>query len=438
MSKEESKKLFIQTLGCQMNDTDSQHIAAELKKYKNYDTTQNIEDADLIIINTCSVREKPVQKLFSEIGQFNIKKKQGAKIGVCGCTASHLGNDIIKRAPYVDFVVGARNISKIKDVVDVKGAVEISIDNDESTYDFAPAKTNKYRASVNISIGCDKTCTYCIVPSTRGEEISIPPEMIVDQIKKAVADGAVEVMLLGQNVNSYGRRFSDGRGKYSFTQLLRDVSAIEGLERIRFTSPHPLHMDDEFIEEFAKNPKISKCIHMPLQSGSTEILRAMKRGYTKEWFLNRAKKLRDLVPNLRITTDIIVAFPGETQEDFEDTLEVVNEVKFDQIFNFKYSPRPGTEALKLQHLEIDDEIGSSRLTELIELHKRYLEECMPKLIGTTVNILVESLKPNAEVSGYTDNYLQVFAKGSDELLGKFVDVKITDVTRTALKGEVVA
>lgn len=177
---------------------------------------------------------------------------------------------------------------------------------------------------------------------------------------------------------------------------------------------------------------------MPLQSGSTEILRAMKRGYTKEWFLNRAKKLRDLVPNLRITTDIIVAFPGETQEDFEDTLEVVNEVKFDQIFNFKYSPRPGTEALKLQHLEIDDEIGSSRLTELIELHKRYLEECMPKLIGTTVNILVESLKPNAEVSGYTDNYLQVFAKGSDELLGKFVDVKITDVTRTALKGEVVA
>lgn len=437
MSKEESKKLFIQTLGCQMNDTDSQHIAAELKKYKDYDKTENIEDADLIIINTCSVREKPVQKLFSEIGQFNIKKKDGAKIGVCGCTASHLGNDIIKRAPYVDFVVGARNISKIKDVVDIKGAVEISIDNDESTYEFAPAKTNKYRASVNISIGCDKKCTYCIVPNTRGEEISIPPEMIVEQVKKAVDDGAVEVMLLGQNVNSYGRRFSDGRAKYSFTKLLQDVSKIENLQRIRFTSPHPLHMDDEFIEEFAKNPKISKCIHMPLQSGSTEILRAMKRGYTKEWFLNRAKKLRDLVPNLRITTDIIVAFPGETQKDFEDTLDVVNQVKFDQIFNFKYSPRPETEALKLEHLEIEDKIGSARLTELIELHKRYLEEHMPKLIGTTVTILVESLKPNSEISGYTDNYLQVFAKGSDELLGKFVDVKVTDVTRTALKGEIV-
>lgn len=261
--------------------------------------------------------------------------------------------------------------------------------------------------------------------------------MIVEQVKKAVDDGAVEVMLLGQNVNSYGRRFSDGRAKYSFTKLLQDVSKIENLQRIRFTSPHPLHMDDEFIEEFAKNPKISKCIHMPLQSGSTEILRAMKRGYTKEWFLNRAKKLRDLVPNLRITTDIIVAFPGETQKDFEDTLDVVNQVKFDQIFNFKYSPRPETEALKLEHLEIEDKIGSARLTELIELHKRYLEDHMPKLIGTTVTILVESLKPNSEISGYTDNYLQVFAKGSDELLGKFVDVKVTDVTRTALKGEIV-
>jgi tRNA-2-methylthio-N6-dimethylallyladenosine synthase len=322
-------------------------------------------------------------------------------------------------------------------VVDVKGSVEIAIDNDESTYEFATAKTNKYRASVNISIGCDKKCTYCIVPSTRGDEISIPPEMIVDQVQKSVDQGAVEVMLLGQNVNSYGRRFSDGSEKYTFTKLLQDVSKIEGLKRIRFTSPHPLHMDDEFIEEFARNEKISRCIHMPLQSGSTEVLRAMKRGYTKEWFLNRAAKMRELVPNLRITTDIIVAFPGETQEDFEDTLDVVNQVKFDQIFNFKYSPRPGTEALNLADKEIPDEIGSARLIELIELHKRYLEESMPKLIGSTVNVLVESLKPNGEVSGYTDNYLQVFAKGSDELLGQFVDVKITDVTRTALKGEVV-
>ena len=420
-----------------MNDTDSKHIQAELEKHKGYSATQNIEDADLIIINTCSVREKPVQKLFSEIGQFNKKKKDGAKIGVCGCTASHLGEDIIKRAPYVDFVLGARNISKIKDVVDKKGSVEISIDNDDSQYEFAIANNNNFRTSVNISVGCDKECTYCIVPSTRGDEISIPPEMIVSQIQKAVDNGVVEVALLGQNVNSYGKRFSNNADKYSFTQLLQDISKIDGLKRIRFTSPHPLHMDDDFIEEFARNPKISKCIHMPLQSGSTKILKAMKRGYTKEWFLNRALKMRELIPDLRITTDIIVAFPGETNEDFLDTLDVVNQVKFDQIFNFKYSPRPNTKALELKDLEIEDSIGSARLDELIELHKRYLENSMPNMIGKTVNVLVESLKPNGEVSGYTDNYFLVFTKGSDELLGKFVNVKITSATRTSLKGEIV-
>jgi len=420
-----------------MNDTDSKHIQAELEKHKGYSATQNIEDADLIIINTCSVREKPVQKLFSEIGQFNKKKKDGAKIGVCGCTASHLGEDIIKRAPYVDFVLGARNISKIKDVVDKKGSVEISIDNDDSQYEFAIANNNNFRTSVNISVGCDKECTYCIVPSTRGDEISIPPEMIVSQIQKAVDNGVVEVALLGQNVNSYGKRFSNNRDKYSFTQLLQDISKIDGLKRIRFTSPHPLHMDDEFIEEFARNPKISKCIHMPLQSGSTKILKAMKRGYTKEWFLNRALKMRELIPDLRITTDIIVAFPGETHEDFLDTLDVVNQVKFDQIFNFKYSPRPNTKALELKDLEIEDSIGSARLDELIELHKRYLENSMPNMIGKTVNVLVESLKPNGEDSPDVDNTVLVPAENTYISVGEFVNVKITSATRTSLKGEIV-
>jgi tRNA-2-methylthio-N6-dimethylallyladenosine synthase len=437
MSKAENKKLFIQTLGCQMNDTDSQHIIAELNKHKGYSPTQNMEEADLILINTCSVREKPVQKLFSEIGQFNTKKKEGAKIGVCGCTASHLGQDIIKRAPYVDFVLGARNISKIKDVVDQKGAVEIDIDHDDSTYEFARAETSIYKTSVNISIGCDKQCTYCIVPATRGDEISIPPEMIIQQIQKDVNNGAVEAMLLGQNVNSYGRRFSDGRAKYSFTQLLQDVSKIEGLQRIRFTSPHPLHMDDEFIEEFAKNPKISKCIHMPLQSGSTQILKAMKRGYSKEWFLNRAQKIRDMVPAVRITTDIIVAFPGETREDFLDTIDVIEKVKFDQIFNFKYSPRPNTAALELSQEELPDDVASSRLTQVIDLHKQHQSELMNAYIGQTVNVLFENLKAGGEIAGFTDNFCQVFVKGSDELLGKFVDVKITGASRTALKGEVI-
>jgi tRNA-2-methylthio-N6-dimethylallyladenosine synthase len=436
--KEESKKLFIETLGCQMNENDSAHIVAELNKHKNYTLTPNLEEADLIIINTCSVREKPVQKLFSEIGQFNVKKKEGAKIGVCGCTASHLGKDIIKRAPYVDFVLGARNISKISTIIDTKGAIEIDINNDDSNYDFARNETSMYKTSVNISIGCDKECTYCIVPATRGDEISIPPEMIVEQIRKDVKKGAIEVMLLGQNVNSYGRRFSDGREKTTFTQLLQDISSIEGLERIRFTSPHPLHMDDAFIEEFARNPKISKCIHMPLQSGSTAILKAMKRGYTKEWFLNRALKIREMVPDVRITTDIIVAFPGETQEDFEDTIDVINQIRFDQIFNFKYSPRPNTAALELKEFEIPDEIGSARLIEVIELHKEHQSEHMHSNVGKTMKVLFESLKPNGEISGFSDNYCQVYVKGSDELLGHIAEVKITGATRTSLKGEVVA
>ncbi|NQY21693.1 MAG: tRNA (N6-isopentenyl adenosine(37)-C2)-methylthiotransferase MiaB [Campylobacteraceae bacterium] len=436
MSKVENKKLFIQTLGCQMNDTDSEHIIAELHEHKNYDVTTVMEEADLIIINTCSVREKPVQKLFSEIGQFNVKKKPGAKIGVCGCTASHLGKDIMKRAPYVDFVVGARNISKIKDVVDVKGAVEIDIDHDESTYEFAKLKTSKYRTAVNISIGCDKQCTYCIVPATRGDEISIPPEMLVAQIQKDVDNGAVEVMLLGQNVNSYGRRFSDGRAKSTFTKLLQEISKIDGLRRIRFTSPHPLHMGDEFLEEFVKNPKISKCIHMPLQSGSTKILKSMKRGYSKEWFLNRAKKLKDAIPELRITTDIIVAFPGESDEDYQDTIDVVKELKFDQIFNFKYSPRPNTAALDLKDIEVDDKIASKRLTDLIDLHKEHQSELLARNVGKTIEVFFEDLKSNGEVAGLSDNSLLVFVQGSDELLGKFVNVKIISASRTALKGEI--
>ena len=328
----EEKKLFIETLGCQMNTRDTEHIIAELNTKDNYKTTSSLEEADLIIINTCSVREKPVQKLFSELGNYNKKKKENAKGGVCGCTASHLGDEIIKRAPYVDFVVGARNVSKIHEAVNNKGTVEIDINYDETTYEFAEYRNSLYKASVNISLGCDKKCTFCIVPATRGEEISIPPELIVQEIQKAVDTGAKEVFLLGQNVNNYGKKFSDSREKFNFTKLLQEISKIEKLERIRFTSPHPLHMDDEFIEEFANNPKICKSIHVPLQAGNTRVLREMKRGYTKEWFLNRCEKIRNLVPGVRISTDIIVAFPGETEEEFQDTLDVIQKVKFDQIF----------------------------------------------------------------------------------------------------------
>ena len=430
------KKLFLETLGCAMNSRDSEHIIAELHEKEGYETTDDITTADLILINTCSVREKPVAKLFSELGVFNKKRKEGAKIGVCGCTASHLGEEIIKRAPYVSFVLGARNVSKITEVLHKDKAVEIDINYDESEFAFNDFRTSPYKAYINVSIGCDKACTYCIVPKTRGEEISIPIELILREAEKAVARGAKEVFLLGQNVNNYGRRFSGEHEKVNFTELLRRLSAIEGLERIRFTSPHPFHMDDEFIEEFAKNPKICKSMHMPLQSGSTKVLRDMKRGYTKEWFLNRVEKLRALCPEVSVSTDIIVAFPGESDEDFEDTLDVMRRVEFDQIFSFKYSPRPETEAEHFTNV-VDEDIASMRLTTLQNLATDILDEKNKTHLGKVYRVYFEDLNQDYFVSGRSDSSLLIKVKGSDELLGAFRDVKITEIGRTILTGEIV-
>ncbi|WP_456381490.1 tRNA (N6-isopentenyl adenosine(37)-C2)-methylthiotransferase MiaB [Hydrogenimonas sp.] len=431
------KKFYIETLGCAMNVRDSEHMIAELTTKEGYEPTDRLEEADLILINTCSVREKPVNKLFSEIGVFNKRKKAGAKIGVCGCTASHLGEEILKRAPFVDFVLGARNVSKITEVLHRPGAVEVDIDHDESRYAFGEFRTSAYKAYVNISIGCDKKCTFCIVPHTRGEEISIPMELIVREAEKAARHGAKEIFLLGQNVNNYGRRFSGEHPKTNFTELLRAVSEIEAVERIRFTSPHPLHMDDAFLEEFADNPKICKSMHMPLQSGSTRILKAMKRGYTKEWFLDRAEKLRRMVPDVSISTDIIVAFPGETEEDFEETMEVIERVRFEQIFSFKYSPRPLTPAQSYDD-QIPDDIGSARLTRLQNRHHEILDEMKRERIGKVVDVYFEELRPGGQAAGRSDNNMLVIVPGSEELLGRTLPVRIVEAGRTSHRGEVVA
>jgi len=431
-----SKLLFIETLGCAMNSRDSEHMIAQLREKEGYTTTQEFREADLILINTCSVRERPVHKLFSELGGFNKHKKQGAKIGVCGCTASHLGEEIIKRAPYVNFVLGARNVSKISEVLHRDKAVEIDINYDESEFAFDDFRTSSFKAFINISIGCDKACTFCIVPKTRGDEISIPADLIIGEAQKAVDGGAKEIFLLGQNVNNYGRRFSGDNEKVGFSELLRRLSKIEKLERIRFTSPHPFHMDDEFIEEFARNPKICKSMHMPLQSGSTRILKEMKRGYTKEWFINRVEKLRAECPTVSISTDIIVAFPGETDEDFADTVDVMKKVRFDQIFSFKYSPRPETEA---EHLtEVDSEVSSDRLSFLQTLNNEIHDEINAALLGNTYRVYFEELIRDGYVSGRSDNNIVIKVKGSEELLGTFQEVKVNTIGRTILTGEILA
>jgi len=416
-----------------MNVRDSEHMIAELNRKEPYELTKELSEADLIIINTCSVREKPVAKLFSEIGVFNKYKKQGAKIGVTGCTASHLGKEIIKRAPVVDFVLGARNVSKITDVVDKKHAVEVSTDFDESMYAFGEYRSNPFKAMINISIGCDKSCTFCIVPATRGDEISIPSDLILQEIGKAVNSGVKEVMLLGQNVNNYGRRFGAIEEQCDFTQLLQKISTIDGLERIRFTSPHPLHMDDTFLEEFANNPKICKQIHVPLQSGSTSLLKKMKRGYTKENFINRCEKIRALCPEATISTDIIVGFPGESDSDFEDTMAVLEKVRFEQMFSFKYSPRPHTEAAVFEN-QIENVVAGARLTRLQARHTEILDEIMDTQMGKIHQVYFDELKSNGRVSGRSDDGKLFFVDGSEELLGKIVDVEVIKVSRGALDG----
>ncbi len=418
-----------------MNVRDSEHMLAELTQKEDYTITSEFKEADLILINTCSVREKPVQKLFSEIGQFNKHKKSTAKIGVCGCTASHLGEEIIKRAPSVDFVLGARNVSKITKVLHQKGAVEVDIDFDESTFAFSEFRNSPHKAMVNISIGCDKQCTFCIVPHTRGDEISIPSELIVQEARKAAQSGAKEIFLLGQNVNNYGKRFSQGKQAINFPDLLEMVSEIKEVERIRFTSPHPLHMDDKFLEVFAKNPKVCKSMHMPLQSGSTRILKEMKRGYSKEWFLDRAQKLREMVPDVHISTDVIIAFPGENDADFQDTMDVLEKVRFEQMFSFKYSPRPLTKAADM--VQVDPAVASMRLTQLQARHTEILDEISEAQRDRVFDVYFEELRSGGSVAGRSDNGFMIQVEGSEELLGCTLPVKIDNPKRMVLYGEVV-
>lgn len=437
------KKLYIQTLGCAMNERDSAHIVAELAQKEHYTLTTNPQDADLIIINTCSVREKPERKLFSEIGALARSKKSGAKIGICGCTASHLGESIIKKSKAVDFVLGARNTSKITQVLHTPKAVEVDINYDDSTYVFASPQTMGIKAHLNISIGCDKKCSYCIVPFTRGKEISIPEEILLNEARKLAQNGVKELLLLGQNVNNYGVRFSIPHKPMNFTQLLRSLSQIDGISRIRFTSPHPLHMNDEFLHEFASNKKICKSIHIPLQSGSTKILKAMKRGYSKEWYIERIAKLREFLrlagySDVGIGTDIIVGFPTESEEDFEDTLEVVREVGFDTIYSFVYSPRPHTSAYNIDSaLLVDSAVAKERLTRLQNLHKILLAKRAKNEIGKVYEVLVENYnQAQCWSEGRSDTNRLIRVDDYRGKVGEFVNVCVTKAKGGALSAQI--
>lgn len=434
-------KLFVQTLGCAMNERDSEHMIAELERKEGYTLTDDATQADLILINTCSVREKPERRLFSEIGQYAQQKKKGAKIGVCGCTASHMGAEILKKSSAVDFVLGARNISKITQIIHKPKAIEVDLSYDDSLYAFEGVRSSGVKALLNISIGCDKSCAYCIVPHTRGKEISIPLDLILTEARKLAQNGIKELLLLGQNVNNYGVRFSSAHKPINFSGLLAELAEIKGIERIRFTSPHPLHMDDEFLQEFAHNPKVCKSIHMPLQSGSSRILKAMRRGYSKEWFLDRVQRLKELVPEVTISTDIIVGFVDESEEDFAHTLDVLEQVRFDTLYSFIYSPRPHTLAYSLDPAKhIPKDIAQARLSTLQERHREILREKAQAEIGKQYIVLVENTLQDEQgcfSEGRSDSNKLIHIENVALDLGTFARVKITRNEGGSLFGELI-
>ncbi len=437
-----NKKYFVKTYGCQMNEHDTENIKAILEDMS-FTEVENMEDADLILLNTCAIRENAHNKVFGMVGRIKHLKESKPDLiaGICGCMAQeeHVVKEILEKYKWLDIVFGTHNIHNLPNILyeaiskkDLEVDV-LSIEGD--VIENIPVKRDsKYKAWVNIMYGCDKFCTYCIVPYTRGKQRSREPEYIINEVKKLVEDGYQEVTLLGQNVNAYGK---DLNINYGMSNLLEDV-AKTGISRVRFVTSHPWDFTDEMIDIIAKYDNIMPYIHLPLQSGSSSILRKMGRRYTKEEYLTLYKKIREKLPYSSITTDIIVGFPNETDEDFNETLEVVNECKFDSAFTFIFSPRIGTPAARMED-SISLEVKEKRLQELNELINKYSKEANDKYLGKTVPVLIEdfSEKDSSMLMGYTDTMKLVNVKGDASLIGKIVNVKITDVKTWSMDAEVV-
>lgn len=437
-----NKKYFVKTYGCQMNEHDTENIKAILEDMS-FTEVDNMEDADLILLNTCAIRENAHNKVFGMVGRIKHLKESKPDLvaGICGCMAQeeHVVKEILEKYKWLDIVFGTHNIHNLPNILyeaiskkDLEVDV-LSIEGD--VVENIPVKRDsKYKAWVNIMYGCDKFCTYCIVPYTRGKQRSREPEYIINEVKKLVEDGYQEVTLLGQNVNAYGK---DLNIDYGMSNLLEDV-AKTGINRVRFVTSHPWDFTDEMIDIIAKYDNIMPYIHLPLQSGSSSILKKMGRRYTKEEYLTLYKKIREKLPYSSITTDIIVGFPNETDEDFNETLEVVNECKFDSAFTFIFSPRIGTPAAKMED-SISLEVKEKRLQELNELINKYSKEANDKYLGKIVPVLIEdfSEKDDIMLMGYTDTMKLVNVKGDSSLIGKIVNVKITDVKTWSMDAEVV-
>lgn len=436
------KKLFIKTLGCQMNEYDSSRMKEVLNENFHTEMTEKPSEADIILINTCSIREKAQEKVFHELGRWKQLKKLKSHlvIGVGGCVASQEGENIIKRAPFVDVVFGPQTIHRLPDMIkrkhiQGKAQVDISFPEIEKFDNLPEPKAEGVKAFVSIMEGCDKYCAYCVVPYTRGPEVSRPFEDVIAECASLAEQGVKEITLLGQNVNHYLGKMTNG-DTADLALLIHFISAIDGVGRVRFTTSHPVEFSNNLIEAYGEVDELANHLHLPVQHGSDRILAQMKRGHTILEFKQKIRKLKKLRPDITISSDFIVGFPGETDEDFEKLISFVKEVDFDQSFSFIYSKRPGTPAANL----IDDtpmEVKKERLKQLQEVLNNNALRISRRMVGSTQRILVDgtSKKDPNQLMGRTENNRVVNFSGSHNLMGQFVDVVITEALPNSLRGE---
>ncbi len=439
-----AKKLFIKTFGCQMNEYDSDRMQDLLAVSHGFEKTGMAEEADLLLLNTCSVREKAQEKVFSQLGRWKNWKDDNPDlvIGVGGCVASQEGELIMKRAPYVDLVFGPQTYHRLPQMYDSvlkdkQSKVDITFPEIEKFDNLPPPRVDGVKAFVSIMEGCSKYCTFCVVPYTRGEEFSRPFDDVITEIFELAEQGVREVNLLGQNVNAYRGKTHDG-AEIDFAALLYFVAEIDGVDRIRYTTSHPVEFSDDLIRAYKDLPKLVNHLHLPVQSGSDRILKLMKRNYTAEQYIEIIKKLRRYRPDISLSSDFIIGFPGETNEDFQATMNLIETIGYDHSFSFIYSPRPGTPASSLP----DDVPMAVKQRRLYTLQQRILEmaaEISQNMVGSVQPVLVDgvSKKDSNQVAGRTENNRVVNFDGSEALIGQFTQVKITEALTNSLRGVIV-
>ena len=440
------KKLFIKTHGCQMNEYDSSRMVDLLRESHQVELTDSPDDADILLLNTCSIREKAQEKVFHQLGRWKHLKKHNpdAVIGVGGCVASQEGQAILDRAPYVDMVFGPQTLHRLPEMIHESergngvGVVDVSFPEIEKFDELPGPGVDGPTAFVSIMEGCSKYCTFCVVPYTRGEEISRPSEDVLEEVRELAAKGVREVNLLGQNVNAYAGETPDGDAM-DLAELITWVARIDGIDRIRFTTSHPVEFSESLINVYAEVPELVSHLHLPVQAGSDRILAAMKRGHTTLEYKSKIRKLRQIRPELSLSSDFIIGFPGETEKDFEATMKLINDVGFDVSFSFVYSARPGTPAADLAD-DTPEDVKKQRLAILQDRINQQAQDIARKMVGTTQRILVTGLskKDPGQYQGRTENNRVVnFRTDVPDVIGNFVDVNITEALPNSLRGEMI-